>query len=203
LEPRSDRDSSSSSPRWNQRRLCCGIHGDTRKPSRSATGRGFSDENRAFEIAPRGYIQLDWRGFPEWPVTPGTGRLGYDTFEVRRARIGVDGRVRRVSFELSVDPEDDDDGTLLKDAYGQMRFSRAIRLRVGQFKIPEDVNTRRQPDRLTSWNDRRYPRPSLPAAILARCSLERSVGRSTTRQVCLPAMGAGVAHVQAAPRRVA
>ena len=92
------------------------------------------DEKRAFEIAPRGYIQLDWRGFPEWPVTPGTGRLAYDTFEVRRARRRR--CVRRVSFELSIDPEDEDDGNLLKDAYGQMRFTRAIRLRVGQFKLP-------------------------------------------------------------------
>lgn len=92
--------------------------------------------DRALEIAPRGYMQLDWRGFPDWTVTPGTGRLTYDTIEVRRARVGVDGRVRRVSFEVTVDPQDEDDGTLLKDAYAQMRFTRAIRLRVGQFKIP-------------------------------------------------------------------
>ena len=94
------------------------------------------DDNRAFEIAPRGYIQLDWRGFPEWTVAPGTGRLTYDTLEVRRARVGVDGRVRQVSFELTLDPQDEDDGTVLKDAYAQMRFNRAIRLRVGQFKLP-------------------------------------------------------------------
>jgi len=41
-----------------------------------------------------------------------------------------------VSFEVTLDPQDEDDGTLLKDAYAQMRFTRAIRLRVGQFKIP-------------------------------------------------------------------
>jgi hypothetical protein len=94
------------------------------------------DGNRAFEIAPRGYIQLDWRGFPEWTMAPGTGRLAYDTVEVRRARVGVDGRVRRVSFELTLDPQDEDDGTVLKDAYAQMRFNRVIRLRAGQFKVP-------------------------------------------------------------------
>jgi Phosphate-selective porin O and P len=94
------------------------------------------DRNRTFEIAPRGYIQLDWRGYPEWDVSPGTGRLTYDTLEVRRARVGVDGRVKQVSFEVTLDPKDDDDGTVLKDAYAQMRFNRAIRLRVGQFKLP-------------------------------------------------------------------
>ena len=89
-----------------------------------------------FEVAPRAYVQFDWRGYPEWPIEPGGGRLQFDTFEVRRARIGVDGRWRRLSFEVAVDPQDVDDDTVLKDAYGQFRFSRALRLRVGQFKIP-------------------------------------------------------------------
>ena len=115
------------------------------------------DRDRTFEIAPRGYIQLDWRGYPEWEVSPGTGRLAYDTLEVRRARVGVDGRVKQVSFELTLDPQDEDDGTVLKDAYAQMRFNRAVRLRVGQFNFREAVNTRRRPDRSTSWNDRRSP----------------------------------------------
>ena len=99
-------------------------------------GEASRDNDRAFEFAPRGYIQLDWRGFPDWTISPGTGRLTYDTVEVRRARVGVDGRVRRVSFELTLDPQDEDDGTVLKDAYVQMRFKRAVRLRVGQFKLP-------------------------------------------------------------------
>ena len=110
-----------------------GLHA---RPARAQQADAPREANRAFEIAPRGYIQLDWRGFPEWTVTPGTGRLTYDTVEVRRARVGVDGRVRRVSFELTLDPQDEDDGTVLKDAYAQMRFNRAIRLRVGQFKLP-------------------------------------------------------------------
>jgi hypothetical protein len=90
----------------------------------------------AFEVAPRGYVQFDWRGYPDWPIEPGGGRIEYHAFEVRRARIGVDGRWRRLSFEVAVDPQDLDDDTVVKDAYGQFRFSRAIRLRVGQFKIP-------------------------------------------------------------------
>jgi hypothetical protein len=89
-----------------------------------------------FEASPRGYVQFDWRGYPDWPIAPGGGRLAFDTFAVRRARIGVDGRWRRLSFEVAVDPQDGDDDTVVKDAYGQFRFSRALRVRVGQFKLP-------------------------------------------------------------------
>ena len=104
-----------------------------------SAGVAFAQEGNAaepaFEIAPRGYVQLDWRGYPDWPVPTGTGRLNREPFEVRRARVGVDGRWRRVSFELTVDPQDAD-GVLVKDAYAQMRFTRAVRLRLGQFKLP-------------------------------------------------------------------
>ena len=89
----------------------------------------------AFEWSPRAYVQLDWRGYPEWDVPTGTGRLSHDPFELRRARFGFDGRLRRVSYELTVDPQDED-GVFVKDAYGEMRFTRAFRIRIGQFKLP-------------------------------------------------------------------
>ena len=92
--------------------------------------------NQRFEITPRGYVQFDWRGFPGWTVTPDTGRLEPDTLDVRRLRAGIDGRWRRWSFEASVDPLDDLDDTLIKDAYVQYRVSRELRLRGGQFKLP-------------------------------------------------------------------
>ena len=104
--------------------------------AQSAVEERPASEQPVFEVNPRGYVQFDWRGYPEWPIEPGTGRLEFDTFEVRRARIGVDGRWRRLSFEISLDPQDLDDDTVIKDAYGQLRFSRALRVRVGQFKIP-------------------------------------------------------------------
>jgi phosphate-selective porin len=94
-----------------------------------------TSQNTDFEIAPRGYIQFDWRGFPDWPTTPGTGRLTYDTFEVRRARVGVDGSWGRLSYDLTVDPEDLDD-TFVRDAYGAWRFVPAFQVQVGQFKVP-------------------------------------------------------------------
>ena len=99
------------------------------------TGETTPAPNSKFEIAPRGYVQFDWRGYPDWPVTPGSGRLTFDTFEVRRARVGVDGHLGGVSYELTVDPQDLDD-TFVRDAYGRWRFSRAFELQAGQFKVP-------------------------------------------------------------------
>ena len=58
-----------------------------------------------FELTPEAYIQLDWRGYPESPVAPGSGRLEFNTFEVRRLRAGVNGRWRGVRFEMTLDPQ--------------------------------------------------------------------------------------------------
>ena len=87
-----------------------------------------------FELVPEAYIQLDWRAYPQSPIAPGTGRLPFDTFEVRRLRAGVDGRWRGVRFELTTDPQDLD-GTFVKDAYGEIRPGR-FEIRFGQFKVP-------------------------------------------------------------------
>ena len=100
------------------------------------TAEAPTSSNQAFQIAPRAYVQFDWRGFPDWTVTPDTGRLQPDTLEIRRLRAGIDGRWRRWSFEAAVDPMDELDDTLVKDAYVQFRVSRALRLRGGQFKLP-------------------------------------------------------------------
>jgi hypothetical protein len=87
-----------------------------------------------FELVPEAYIQLDWRAFPESPVTPGTGRLAFDTFEVRRLRAGVKGQWHGARYELTLDPQDLD-GTLVKDAYVELRPG-SYEIRIGQFKPP-------------------------------------------------------------------
>jgi hypothetical protein len=87
-----------------------------------------------FELAPEAYIQLDWRGYPDSPVTPGTGRLAFDTFEIRRLRAGIDGQFRGVRFEFTIDPQDLD-GTFVKDAYVEFRPG-SYEIRLGQFKPP-------------------------------------------------------------------
>jgi phosphate-selective porin len=88
-----------------------------------------------FTLAPRGYLQFDLRGYPDWDVVGGQGRTSRPGVEIRRARLAVDGTYKRLGFELSIDPQDVD-GTFVKDAYAQMRFSRALRIRAGQFKAP-------------------------------------------------------------------
>ena len=91
--------------------------------------------DRTFNLRPRAYVQLDWRGYPDWDVSPGTGRLEYNRFEARRFRAGIDGSWRAVAFEVTVDPQDSD-GTFFKDTYAQLRMSRTFRLHAGQFKVP-------------------------------------------------------------------
>lgn len=87
-----------------------------------------------FEVVPEAYIQLDWRSYPESPVAPGTGRLEFNTFEIRRLRAGITGRWRAVHYELTLDPQDID-GTLVKDAYAEFRPG-TYEIRIGQFKPP-------------------------------------------------------------------
>ena len=70
----------------------------------------------AFTVVPNGYVQFDLHAFPGWDVTPGTGRLNRSIAEILRARAGLEGGWRRVSFEVSIDPQDDD-GVFVKDAY--------------------------------------------------------------------------------------
>ena len=99
-------------------------------------GAEASQARQQFELQPRGYVQFDWRGYPDWTVAPGSGRLDFNTVEIRRLRAGVDGQWRRLSFEFGIDPMDDFDGALIKDAYVQVGVSRALRIRGGQFKLP-------------------------------------------------------------------
>ena len=158
-----------------------GLHA---RPARGQQADAPREANRAFEIAPRGYIQLDWRGFPEWTVTPGTGRLTYDTVEVRRARVGVDGRVRRVSFEVTLDPQDEDDGTILKMPTHKCVSTERSVFASDSSRSREDVNTRRLPDHSISWNEQRCPHPSHPAVISA-AMLTGEIGRTLDYQAGL------------------
>ena len=87
-----------------------------------------------FELTPEAYTQLDWRDYADSPVAPGSGRLEFNTFEVRRLRAGANGRWRGVRFELTLDPQDLD-GTAVKDAYAEIRPGK-FEIRVGQFKLP-------------------------------------------------------------------
>jgi phosphate-selective porin len=89
-----------------------------------------------FEIGLSGYVQEDLRSYRDWsPAEPKTS-------ELRRLRIGAEGKWKRLSFEVDVDPrqerpEDTVDGAHhLKNAYVEYRFAKAFRIRGGHFKLP-------------------------------------------------------------------
>jgi phosphate-selective porin len=89
-----------------------------------------------FEVGLAGYVQEDLRSYRDWtPAEPMTS-------ELRRLRIGAEGKWKRLSFEVDVDPrkqqpEDTVDGThYLKNAYLEYRFAKAFRIRGGHFKLP-------------------------------------------------------------------
>ena len=89
-----------------------------------------------FEFGLAGYIQEDLRSYRDWtPAEPMTS-------ELRRVRIGAEGKWKRLSFQVDVDPrterpEDTVDGAhYLKNAYLEYRFAKAFRIRGGHFKLP-------------------------------------------------------------------
>ncbi|HEX9187219.1 MAG TPA: porin, partial [Vicinamibacteria bacterium] len=100
--------------------------------------RPFSLENASagFRIALKGYVQADVRSFRDWTAgDEETGHLRADEFEWRRARIGLEGEWKRFAFEVDVDPAFDA-GDELKDAWADLRFAKALRVRGGYMKVP-------------------------------------------------------------------
>ena len=93
-----------------------------------------SDEDR-LRINTSGYVQFDTRNFPAWNAFAGTGRLNRQESEIRRLRGGLEVAWKNLTFELGVDPLDDD-GTLIQDAFVAVRVRDGFRLRGGQFKLP-------------------------------------------------------------------
>jgi phosphate-selective porin len=106
----------------------------------------FSIENPSagFRIALQGYVQADFRSFPEWPsVDADGGSLHADEFEWRRLRIGLEGRWKRLTFEFDADPAFEE-GDQLKDAWLSLRLAKELQVRGGHMKLPVS------PERLTS-----------------------------------------------------
>ena len=87
------------------------------------------------ELRLAGYVQGDLRSLRNF--TEGDdeeeGLNGTDA-ELRRLRIGLEGRWKRLSFEATVDPADE--GEHLKDLFGDIRIAKELRLRGGHMKVP-------------------------------------------------------------------
>jgi phosphate-selective porin len=83
-----------------------------------------------------GYVQEDLRHF-DWSVKGDeTGLATSPGNEVRRLRIGTEGKVGRVSWEFAVDPRKSQIGSRLKDATLGFEFGKGFNLLVGHFKPP-------------------------------------------------------------------
>lgn len=94
---------------------------------------GYTSPSGALDVALAGYAQLDLRAFHDWDVAGGDAGRG-DEAELRRARLGFEGRYERLEAEVKADLADSDEH--LKDAWAGWRFSKALRLRAGRFKPP-------------------------------------------------------------------
>ena len=63
------------------------------------------------------------------------GSLRHDETELRRLRVGLDVAWGRLVLQAQADPHEDG-RSVLKDAYAELRFGKAFRLRGGHFKVP-------------------------------------------------------------------
>jgi phosphate-selective porin len=103
----------------------------------------LKNKNADFEIGVNGYGQLDFASFRNWEDDEGV--LANDDLEVPRFRIGIDGEWHRFSMEVQgefadvVNFEDDEDVDRLLDAWLDYRFTKGLRLRVGNQKVPVSV----------------------------------------------------------------
>ena len=120
-----------------------------------------SSPTRVTQQAPASDIEFRWRDHPQirsgrlfrldflakfqWDARdPGDDPSDFDTFEIHRARIGIDGEFfNRVQFSIErelTERESDDPTTrqksAWKDVYVDANISDAVQVRAGKFKIP-------------------------------------------------------------------
>ena len=88
------------------------------------------------EVRLTGLAQWDLRGYPAWQVDD---RLRSPESELpRRLRLGLEGRVKRVAFEVDGDTQADPGGRddHLRDLFAELRMDKGLRVRAGHFKLP-------------------------------------------------------------------
>jgi phosphate-selective porin len=83
-----------------------------------------------------GYLQGDFRYFSNWEVRETEALdLRHDEAELRRLRVGLDLAWGRLAVQTQFDPHEDG-RSRFKDAYAELRFGKALRVRGGHFKVP-------------------------------------------------------------------
>ncbi len=88
----------------------------------------------AFETTIGGYAQLDYHGYQSGNHPP-------NTFLIRRARLGVEGKVARY-FDFKLEGDFSDAATPLRDFYVNIHRIDEFQLRFGQFRVPISLPTR-------------------------------------------------------------
>jgi phosphate-selective porin OprO/OprP len=92
-----------------------------------------------------GPLRLDFVGKFQWDARdPGDDPADFDTFEIHRARIGIEGELfNRVQFaiereltEREVENPNTNEDSAWKDVYVDANLSDAVQVRAGKFKIP-------------------------------------------------------------------
>jgi len=98
-------------------------------------GLGFSVPGSDFKAALTGYVQEDFRSYRdfEFDEAQQVDQLN-PTRETRRTRLGTELQWKLLSLDVQTDLADDKEH--LKNAYGELKFSPAFRVRGGKFKLP-------------------------------------------------------------------
>jgi phosphate-selective porin OprO/OprP len=126
-------------------------------PAVVAGGDGFQlkSADGAFLLRLRGYVQSDLRFYPGTHPT-----TAVDTFLLRRVRPLLEGTLFKfVDFRLM--PDFGGGTTVLQDAYIDLRFTPAFRIRTGKFKSPLGL------ERLASALDLPFVERAYPTSVVA------------------------------------
>ena len=107
----------------------------------------------AFQLRLRGYIQSDGRFYAD-----DHDAQGADTFLLRRVRPILEGTLfKNVDFRLM--PDFGGGTTVLQDAYIDLRFTPAVKIRAGKFKTPFGL------ERLVSATELLFVERALPTSV--------------------------------------
>ena len=125
-------------------------------PRVTAGREGFSlqSADKAFQLKLRGYTQADGRFYTSERTT---GMA--DTFVMRRVRPVLEGTIFG-NVDFRVMPDFGEGRTVLQDAYADLRFTPAVKLRAGKFKSPFGL------ERLVSAQDLLFVDRALPTALV-------------------------------------
>jgi phosphate-selective porin OprO and OprP len=114
-------------------------------------------------------FRIDFQAKSQWDGRrPGDEPADFDTYELHRARVGVDGELFRhieFSLERELTEREADTGSssksAWKDAYVEANYTRVAQVRVGKFKIPFGL------EQLTGISNLDFVYRSLSASYLA------------------------------------